>query len=144
MEKRSPKWQKFLSDMLHISVTIHHMIGIHMCEIIVSPDFCFIFLKFWLFGLLGGKKAKNSPKWQKSLFVTLHVWETIHHMIVFYDTHVWNNISRCFFSFSKFRFFGLLGSKSVKNGAKWPEILSVTFHISGTIYHVTVIYGMHL
>ena len=49
---------------------------------IISPGIFFIFSKFWFFGLLGVKKAKNSLKWQNILSVTLHIWRTIHHMTV--------------------------------------------------------------
>ena len=60
----------------------------------------FIFLKFWFFGLLGGKKAKNGPNWQKFLSVMLHITGTIHQMIVIYGANVFNyNISRCLFQF---------------------------------------------
>ena len=45
-----------------------------------------------------------------------------------------------FFIFSKFNFFGLLGGKGAKNGPKRQKILSVTFHVSGAIHHMIVIY----
>ena len=69
---------------------------------IISAGAFFIFSKFSYFGLLGGKKAKNSPKWQKILSVMLDILGTIYHMIVIYGTHVQDdNISR-HFVFSKF------------------------------------------
>ena len=48
-----------------------------------------------------------------------------------------------FFSFPKFWFFRLLGrGKKAKNGPKWQKILSAMLHISGTIHHMIVIYGV--
>ena len=38
---------------------------------IISPGVFFIYLKFWFFGQLGVKRAKNSPRWQKK-FCFLH------------------------------------------------------------------------
>ena len=57
---------------------------------------------------------------KKILSGGLHISGTIYHMIVIYGTLVWNDdISRCFFIFSKFWFYGLLGAcKMVKNGPK--------------------------
>ena len=52
-----------------------------MCEMMIAPCF-FFFSKFWFSGLLGGKKAKNNPKWQKILSVKLHISGIIHHMTV--------------------------------------------------------------
>ena len=39
---------------------------LHLCKMIISSGGFFIFSKFWFFGLLVGKWAKNSPKWQKN------------------------------------------------------------------------------
>ena len=51
----------------------------------------------------------------------------------------------CFFLlFQNFDFSGCWGAKGTKNGPKWPKILSVALHISGTIHHMTVIYGTYL
>ena len=37
-----------------------------MFKMIIPPGVFFIFSKFWFSGLLGGKRAKNGPKWQKN------------------------------------------------------------------------------
>ena len=42
-----------------------------MCKMIISPGVFLIYLKFWFFGQLGVKRAKNSPRWQKK-FCFLH------------------------------------------------------------------------
>ena len=52
-----------------------------MCEMMIAPCF-FFFSKFWFSRLLGGKKAKNNPKWQKILSVKLHISGIIHHTTV--------------------------------------------------------------
>ena len=71
----------FISQELYI-IWLSFMVG--MCKMMISHVFFFIFLKFWFFRFLGGKSAKNCPKWQKSLYVMLHISVTIHHMIVIY------------------------------------------------------------
>ena len=35
---------------------------VHLCKMMISPGVFFIFVKFWFFGLLGGKKGKKWPK----------------------------------------------------------------------------------
>ena len=60
----------------------------HLCKMIIYPRGFSIFTKFWFFGLLNGKRAKNSPKWQNILSVALHISRTIHHMTVIYGTHL--------------------------------------------------------
>ena len=68
--------------------------------------------------------AKNSPEWQKILSVILHISGTIHHMIVIYVAHVWNdNISRLLFHFSKILIFCIARwvkrQKMVQNNKKF-------------------------
>ena len=48
------KGQKILSAALYFSRTMHHMIFIYLCEMIISPGVFFIFSNFWFSGLLGG------------------------------------------------------------------------------------------
>ena len=40
---------------------------VHMCKIITSPDvlFFFIFSRFWFSRLLGDKRVKSGPQWEK-------------------------------------------------------------------------------
>ena len=76
---------------------------VQLYKMMISPSLFFIFPKLWFFGLLGGKKAKNGPKWQKK---SVHrIPYLIHHMMVICHTQVQNDISRYFFIFSKFRLF---------------------------------------
>ena len=92
--------------------------------------------------------AKNGSKWQKILSVTLHVSGTIHHIIVIFGTPFSNdNISMRFFQFFKILSFWFVrvvkGQKTVQNYKKF-YLLHFISHISGTIHHMTVIYGTHL
>ena len=48
----------------------------------------FIFSKFWFFWLLGGKRAKNGPKWKIITSVTHHISGTLHHLILIFGTHM--------------------------------------------------------
>ena len=91
---------------------------LHVCKIISQVFFSF----FQNFDFLVCERATNGPRWQKILSVVLDVSGTIHHMIVIYCTHVWNdNTSRYFFIFSKFCFFRLLGAKRAKKWAKMTK-----------------------
>ena len=38
---------------------------VHMCKMIISMDIFFIFFKILIFQIVSGKRAKNSPKWEK-------------------------------------------------------------------------------
>ena len=51
---------------------------------------CFYFFQnFVFFGVVGGVKGqKMAQNGKESLSVTLHILETIHHMIVIYGIHV--------------------------------------------------------
>ena len=79
---------------------------------ITSPGifFFFFFSKFWFLRSLGvgvgGKRAKNGPKWQKILSASLHVSGTVHHVIGFWYTCVkWWYLQQIF-SLFKFWFWG--------------------------------------
>ena len=97
---------------------------VHMCKMIISPDIFKIFSKFWYFGLFGGLKCKNGPKWQKYLSVTLSISGTIHHWIVIYGTQVSNdNVPGCFFQFFNILIFQVVRElkweKTVQNDKKF-------------------------
>ena len=75
--KNSPKWK---ITIIHLSramsqeqYSIWSWFLVHLCKMIISPVLFFIFSKFWFLGFC--------PKWQKILFVTLHISATIHHTI---------------------------------------------------------------
>ena len=74
-QKNSPKWQNILSVAPYISGTIYDMnfsYGTHVWKDNISRAF-FIFLKFWFPKSLGDKRAKNAPKWQKIMCLTLYI-----------------------------------------------------------------------
>ena len=48
---------------------------VHICKLIISPGAFFIFSTFLFSRLLEGKRAKNSPKWQKILSFVLSISE---------------------------------------------------------------------
>ena len=47
--------------------TIWSRFLVHLCEMIISLGIFFSSLKFSFLGLLGGKRAKNSPKWKTTI-----------------------------------------------------------------------------
>ena len=60
--------------------------GTHF-KMIISPGIFKIFI-FLVVREGGGKRAKNSPNWQKYLSVAFHISGTIHHMTAIYDVHL--------------------------------------------------------
>ena len=57
----------------------------HMYKMIIYPSVFSIFSKFWYLGLLGGKRAKNGPKWQKEY--VCHAQYLRNHTL--FDCHLW-------------------------------------------------------
>ena len=111
---------------------------VQMCQMMIFPGVFFNF-KILIFQVVrGAERTKNGPKWQKVLSLapyisgtiyhmifiygtlSLCISGTVHHVIVIFGTHVYNdNISRKFFHFSKFWFWGFLGwGKMAKNDLK--------------------------
>ena len=122
------------------------MIGIaydHMT--IVKWWYLQVVFLFWFFGCYGGKRAKNSPKLQKVLSVALHFSGIIHHILVIYDTLVWNNdISRHFFHFFSILIFwvvrGVKGEKIVQDEKK----LCLLHSISQETYIIWFSFMVHM
>ena len=112
----------------HISYNLHLWYTWCMYKRTISPGIVFIFFKILIFGIIsgGGKRAKNGPKWQNFLSVSLRISGTVHHMIVIFGAHVLNDdVSRKFFHFSKFWFLQFLVGERAKNDLKLP--ISVCF-----------------
>ena len=91
-----------------------------VCKVI-SPGVFFMFSKFWFSAFMGGrgggKRVKNSPKWQKIL-LRLIAQEPYVIWLSFVEYKCKMILSWAFF-FLRFWFFGLLqGSK----GNKWPKM----------------------
>ena len=76
----------------HISYDLHLWYTCMYKSIISLGLFLIFFSKFWFLGSLekgrGRKWAKNGPKWQKIMSVSLHTSGTVHHMIVIFGAHV--------------------------------------------------------
>ena len=56
-----------------------------MCKRIISPGVFYIhtFFQILIFRVNSEARAKNGLKWQKIMSVALHIWVSIHHLIVF-------------------------------------------------------------
>ena len=101
---------------------------VHMCKRIISPGVFPFFQSFNFLGRKGSKRGKNDPKWMS---VALRISGSIHHTIVIFGTHVWNDyISRWFFQFFKILIFrlgrGVKGqkrSKMAKNSVRLTPFL---------------------
>ena len=53
----------------------------------------------------------------------LHIWVSIHHLIVFFVAKVWNDdISKCFFHFFRILVFWSVRGDGVVKGKKWPKM----------------------
>ena len=94
-------------------------------------------------GSLVGYKAKNSPKGPKILCVALCISGSIHNVMSYGIQVLSDNISRLFFIFLKFQFFGLLGWSK---GKKWPKMTKnyVPHSLSQephSIPHMTVVFS---
>ena len=78
--KNCSKWYKTLSAMPYIS-----SYDLHFCYTCVKEyvqGFFIFFANVNLWGQQWGNSAKNGPKWQKIMSVTLHISRNIHHTIV--------------------------------------------------------------
>ena len=77
----------FISQELYI---IWLSFVVHMCKMMISPGFLFIFFKIFIFRVYSpeSKQTKNGWKWQKIQSIMFHISGTIQHMIFIYGTHV--------------------------------------------------------
>ena len=94
-----------------------------MCKMIISPGLFLIFSKFWFFGLLGGKRAKNGPKWEKFCLSHL-VSQEPYSIWLSFMVHLYKKIVSpgIFYIFFKILIFqvarGVKGQIMVQNGKK--------------------------
>ena len=115
-QRNGPRWQKKNCLVHFISqepCIIWLSFMVHLCKMMISPGFCFIFSKFGFSGLLGGevwkgKKWKNGPKWEKILPCSISqesyiIWFSF--MLLIFKMIIPPGV---FFTFSKFRFSLLL------------------------------------
>ena len=112
--ENGPKWQNILSVIPYILEIIHHMIFIygsqmsfmvHKCKRIISPGIFFIFSKGQFRASLGGKRAKNGPKYQKnSVSLSLYLRNRSSYACDFWYTWVKWYLQQFFSFFQKFYF----------------------------------------
>ena len=106
---------------------------VHICKRIIPPGFP----NFSFLGKLWGNRAKNDPKRQKILPVSLCISGTIPHMMVVFGTLVLNDdITSNFFHVFKiliFRVFRGGGVKEQKMTHNY-QLQSVTLYMSRTVY----------
>ena len=120
---------------------------VHLCKMIKYTGIFYILWKFWFSALLGSKRAKNGPEWDKMMSFVLHISRNIHHTNFIFCTkwqkilsvalhisgtiHIWSSFVICkckmivfssaFFIFSKFWFFKLLRRLKGKKLSKMTE-----------------------
>ena len=101
----------------------------------------FSFFKILIFGVVSGGKGQKIGPYK---FCLLHSMSQEPYII-------WSSfvilkckmiISPGFFSFSKFWFLCLLGRSRTKKVPKWQK--NIAPYISGTIHHMSLIYGTHV
>ena len=62
------------------------------------------------------------------MYVTLHIWISIHHMIIFFGAQVWNDdISRCVSQFFKILIFWVVRGGGGVKGQKMAQIYKKLF-----------------
>ena len=116
---------------------------VQFCKMMISLGIVFIYLKF-SFRLLEGQKGKKLPKMKNSNCIchAPYLKNSIAYNHDFWCTCVKWWYWGVFFIFWAFFFFGGGGGrKREKNGPRWQKNLSVAVDISGTIYHMIVIFG---
>ena len=105
---------------------------VHICKMIVSMGIFLIFSKFWFSRLLGGKRAKNSPKWQKILSVTPSTSQEPYIIWLSFMLHLCKMIISPgnFFIFFKILIFWVVrevkAQKMVLNGKKFYLLYSIS------------------
>ena len=112
------KWSKMTKNSVHHALYLrnHTSYDCHlryMCKMIISPGFFFIFSKFRFFELLGGKRTKSSPKWQKILSVTYTISQEPYILWLSF-------MVKLFFHFLKILVFWVV--RGVKKGKKWSKM----------------------
>ena len=147
--KNGPKWQKIMSVALHIWGTVHHMTVIYVCKMMISLgvfSYLFIFFQFWFSGSIGYPKGHKMVQNDKKLCLL--------HSISQKQYIIWLSfmVQMCKLTISPGVFFNakilifkfVKGLKGQKNGRKCQKFLSVALYVSGTIYHMILIYGTHV
>ena len=125
---------------------------LHMCKMIISPGVFSFFSKFWFFRLLGSKRPKNGPKWQKnSVCCTPYLKNHTS-----FDYHLWYTFVKwwylqVFFFFSFFKVFIFWdhqgGWRGLVKGQKITQndclTVSLTLYLRNHTSHI-VIFDTHV
>ena len=86
-------------------------------------EFFSFFQSFDFWDCYGGKRTKNSPKWQNSVCCAWYLKNnTSYNCYLWYTCVKW--YLQVFFCFSKFDFGDCLEGQRAKNGPKWQKTLS--------------------
>ena len=120
---------------------------VHTCKVIIYPLVVFLFFfKILFFWVVSGVKVQKMVQNDKKFNVSVLVSQEPYIIWLLFMLHLSKMIisSRGFFIFSNFYYSGCQGGKKAKNCPKWQKIMSIALHISGTIHHMTVVYGTHL
>ena len=152
MAKNSPKWQ---NSVCHTSYPWNYILYIwlafmvHMCKMIISPEFFFHFFKtlnFWVVrGVKRQKLVQNDKTFCPSRLISQEPYITWWLSFMVHICKVIYNIFRCDVHFSKILIFWVhRGAKGQKMVPEWQKIMSVALRISGTIHHMIVTYGANV
>ena len=117
-----------------------------MCKRIICQGAFLHFFQILIFGVSSGAK-KQKPAWNdKKLSVqTLHIWVSIHHMIMFFCC---TSLKWWFFVFFIFFLIAILWVvrreevKKVKNGPEWQKVMS--HFISQELYLIWLWFLVHI
>ena len=134
-DKKSVYWSWYLRDHISYDGTMSFMV--HLCKIMISLGFFFIFSKFWFFGLLRGEGEKIVQKMSCSICQESYIlWFWF--MVLICKVI----ISPGFFIFSKFWFSGLLGGKRAKIAQNDKKFCLLCF-ISQELYIIWSSFVVH-
>ena len=127
------------------SFIIWSWLVVHKLNMMISLGVFFIFSKPWFFSLLGGSKGKKWLKTTKTLSVVPYISGTIHHMIVIFGAHVWNDdISRCCFHFFKILVFHVVMGVKGKKMAQNDKAFCLPCSLSQKPYLIWLWFSVHM
>ena len=120
----------------HISVTLYHVI-ITFSTHVQNDDIRKFFLQFSKISVFD-----FLPAWKMKLTLTVYLRNSIAYDHNFWYIYVRLYVQGCLFlffgSFTKFWLSRSFRCDTAKNGPNLEKVMSVIFHISGTIYHMIV------
>ena len=117
---------------------------VHMCKMIISPGIFFQFFKILIFWIGWGVKGQKAIQNDKKFCPLCSVSQESYILCLSFMVHPCKMIISPGICFHIFKILIVWAVKKAKDSPKWQKILSIVLHISGTIHHMTVIYGTHL